>query len=133
MEKVGGAVVILFGLHIVGVLRLPWLRRTKRFHPKRKPAGALGAWLVGAAFAVGWTPCLGPTLAGIVAVAVTHDTMTAGARLLGSFALGLALPFIATSLALNRYYAAFARLRGHYRTVEIVSGAFLIAIGLWML
>lgn len=133
LQRIGGAIVILFGLHIMGVLRAAWLRRARRMHPKRKPPGAAGALLVGAAFAIGWTPCLGPILAGIVAIAVTHDTMTEGARLLGSFSLGLALPFIATSVALNRYFAAFARLRTHYRTIEIVSGAFLIAIGLMMI
>jgi cytochrome c-type biogenesis protein len=130
LQRIGGAIVIVFGLHVMGVLRIAWLRRPKRFHPKRKPPGAFGASFVGAAFAVGWTPCLGPILAGVVAIAVTHDTMTQGARLLGSFAFGLALPFVAASLALNRYFAAFARLRGHYRIIEIVSGAFLIAIGL---
>jgi cytochrome c-type biogenesis protein len=133
LERIGGAIVVLFGLHIMGVLRAAWLRRVRRVHPKRKPPGTVGAWLVGAAFAVGWTPSLGPILAGIIAIAVTHDTTTQGARLLGSFSLGLAVPFIATSLALNRYFAASARLRAHYRTIEIVSGAFLVAIGLMMI
>jgi cytochrome c-type biogenesis protein len=132
LQRIGGAIVIAFGLHVVGVLRMPWLRRVRRMHPKRKPPGAAGAFLVGIAFAIGWTPCLGPILAGIVAIAVTNDTMTQGARLLGCFALGLAIPFVATSLALNHYFVAFMRLRDHYRTIEIVSGALLIAIGLMM-
>jgi cytochrome c-type biogenesis protein len=133
LQRVGGAIVILFGLHVVGVLRAASLRRVRRMHPKRKPPGAAGALLVGAAFAVGWTPCFGPILAGIVAIAVTHDTVTEGARLLGCFSLGLAVPFVATSLALNHYFAASARLRAHSRTIEIVSGAFLIVIGVMMI
>jgi cytochrome c-type biogenesis protein len=133
LQRIGGAIVIGFGLHIIGVLRMPWLRRVRRMHPKRKPPGAVGALLVGMAFALGWTPCLGPMLAGIVAIAVTHDTMTQGARLLGCFSLGLAVPFVATSIALNQYFAAFVRLRSHYRIIEIVSGALLIAIGLMIM
>jgi cytochrome c-type biogenesis protein len=133
LQRIGGAIVIVFGLHLMGVLRVAWLHRAKRMHPKRKPPGAAGALLVGAAFAVGWTPCLGPILAGVVAIAVTHDTMAQGARLLGSFSLGLALPFVAASLALNRYFAALARVRAYYRTIEIVSGAYLIAIGVLMM
>lgn len=133
LTRIGAAIVIVFGLHIMGVFRMPWLQRARRMHPKRKPPGVPGALLVGAAFAVGWTPCLGPILAGIVAIAVTHDTAAEGARLLGSFALGLALPFMAASLALNRYFAAVLRLRGHYRTIEIASGALLIALAFQML
>jgi cytochrome c-type biogenesis protein len=133
LQRIAGAIVIVFGLHTVGVLRVAWLHRAKRMHPKRKPPGVGGALLVGAAFAIGWTPSLGPILAGIVAIAVTHDTMAQGARLLGSFSLGLAVPFVAASLALNRYFAALARVRGHYRAIEIVSGAFLIAIGFLMM
>jgi cytochrome c-type biogenesis protein len=132
LERIGGVIVTAFGLHTIGLFRLARLQRPKRVMTRNKPPGLAGALLVGLAFAVGWTPNLGPLLAVILTLAVTQGTISQGARLLAGFSLGLALPFVATSLALNRYYAAFARLRGHLRALESVAGAFLIAIGLLM-
>jgi cytochrome c-type biogenesis protein len=130
LDKLGGAIIIAFGLHTIGVARIGWLHRARRVQTRAKRPGIVGALLVGVAFALGWTPCLGPILAGVVAIAVTQDTPAEGARLLGAYALGLAVPFLGTSLALNHYFAAFTRLRAHYRAIELVSGVLLVAIGL---
>lgn len=131
LGKIAGAVVILFGLHTMGVLRIEWLYQEKRvLTSERRPEGFLGAALVGMAFAFGWTPCLGPILAGILAVAATQDTVGQGVQLLSAYSIGLGVPFFATALAINRFFAAFARIRRHYHKIEIVSGALLVVIGL---
>jgi len=129
LGRIAGAIIILFGLHTMGVLKIGWLYSEKRIQTSRKPAGILGAILVGIAFAFGWTPCIGPILAGILAVAATQQTIGHGVRLLAIYSLGLAVPFILTSLAINRFFVAFARIRRHYHKIEIASGALLVVIG----
>ena len=131
--KIAGAVIILFGLHTMGVLRLGWLYSEKRVQTKRKPTGPVGAVLVGIAFAFGWTPCIGPILAAILAVAAAQDTVTQGVRLLAVYSLGLGLPFLATALAIDQFFAAFARIRRHYHAIEVASGVLLVAIGVLIL
>jgi cytochrome c-type biogenesis protein len=130
LGRIAGAIIIVFGLHTMGVLRIEWLYRDARVTTTRKPAGPLGATLVGIAFAFGWTPCIGPILAGILAVAAAQDTVGDGIRLLSAYSLGLAVPFFGTALAINRFFAAFARIRRHYHTIEVVSGTLLVVIGL---
>jgi len=128
--RIAGVVIIIFGLHTMGVLRIEWLYQEKRVQSQRKPAGFLGAMLVGIAFAFGWTPCIGPILAGIFAIAASRDTVGEGVRLLATYSLGLAVPFFATALAINRFFGAMAKIRRHYHKIELVSGALLVAIGL---
>jgi cytochrome c-type biogenesis protein len=129
LNRVAGAIIIIFGLHTMGVLRIEWLYQEKRVQTQRQPAGPLGAMLVGIAFAFGWTPCIGPILAGILAVAAGQDTVGDGVRLLSAYSLGLGVPFLATALAIDRFFAAFAKIRRHYHMIEIVSGLLLVAIG----
>jgi cytochrome c-type biogenesis protein len=130
LGKVAGAIVIIFGLHTMGVLRIEWLYQEKRVQTsQQRPESFIGAALVGMAFAFGWTPCLGPILAGILAVAAAQDTVGDGVRLLFAYSLGLGVPFFATALAINHFFAAFAKIRRHYHKVELVSGALLVAIG----
>jgi cytochrome c-type biogenesis protein len=129
LGKIAGVVIILFGLHTMGVLRIGWLYSDRRVQPTRKPAGVLGASLVGVAFAFGWTPCIGPILAGILAVAASRDTVAEGVRLLAIYSLGLGVPFLLTSLAVDRFFTAFARIRRYYHAIEIVSGLLLVTIG----
>ena len=114
----------------MGVLRIEWLYQEKRVQTSRKPAGFLGAGLVGVAFAFGWTPCIGPILAGILAVAGSQDTVGQGVRLLAVYSLGLGVPFMATALMIDRFFAAMGRIRRHYHTIELVSGALLVVIGM---
>ena len=127
--KIAGALIILFGLHTMGVLRIGWLYAEKRVQASRKPAGLVGAMLVGIAFAFGWTPCIGPILAAILAVAAAEDTIGQGVRLLAVYSLGLGVPFLATALAVNQFFSAFARIRRYYRAIEVASGALLVVIG----
>ena len=129
LGKIAGAIIIVFGLHTMGVLRIEWLYQEKRVQTSQRPAGFLGATLVGIALAFGWTPCIGPILAGILAVAATQDTVGSGVRLLSAYSMGLAIPFFATALAINRFFSAFAKIRKHYHKVELVSGALLVVIG----
>ncbi|MGH9253919.1 MAG: cytochrome c biogenesis CcdA family protein [Vicinamibacterales bacterium] len=129
LNRIAGAIIIVFGLHTMGVLRIEWLYQEKRVQTTRRPAGMLGATLVGIAFAFGWTPCIGPILAGILAIAAAQDTVGDGVRLLSAYSLGLGVPFLATAMAMDRFFAAFAKIRRHYHKIELVSGALLIAIG----
>jgi cytochrome c-type biogenesis protein len=129
LGKIAGAIIIVFGLHTMGVLKIGWLYAEKRVQTRKKPAGPLGAVLVGVAFAFGWTPCIGPILAAILAVAAAQETVGQGVQLLAVYSLGLGIPFIATSLAINQFFAAFAKIRRYYHAVEIASGALLVAIG----
>jgi cytochrome c-type biogenesis protein len=129
LGKIAGAIIIVFGLHTMGVLRIEWLYQEKRVQTSKRPAGFVGATLVGIAFAFGWTPCIGPILAGILAVAAAQETVSSGVRLLTAYSLGLAVPFFATALAINRFFALFARIRRHYHAVEVTSGVLLVIIG----
>jgi len=130
LGKIAGVVIILFGLHMMGVLRIGWLYNEKRMQTSGKPAGFFGAMLVGIAFAFGWTPCIGPILAAILAVAATQESVGEGVKLLAVYSAGLGVPFIATSLAINKFLAASARIRKHYHTIEVVSGVLLVAVGI---
>ena len=130
LGKIAGIVIILFGLHMMGVLRIGWLYNEKRMQTSAKPAGFFGAMLVGIAFAFGWTPCIGPILAAILAVAATQESVMEGVKLLAVYSAGLGVPFIATSVAINKFFAASAKIRRHYHAIEVVSGVLLVAVGL---
>lgn len=129
LEKIAGSVLIILGLHMMGVFRIRLLENDTRIHTKRKPAGPVGAFLVGTAFAFAWTPCIGPILGGILAMAASRDSVGEGMQMLAVYSLGLGVPFLLTSVAIDRFFAAAARIRKHYRTIELVSGGLLIAVG----
>ena len=130
LEKIAGALLIVLGLHMMGVFRLSFLESEKRVHAQKKPAGPLGAVVVGLAFAFGWTPCIGPILSGILTLAASKETVWEGVQLLSVYSLGLGIPFLLTAVAINQFFAASARIRKHYHAIEVVSGVLLIAIGL---
>ncbi len=129
-NRIAGAIIIVFGLHTMGVLRIEWLYQEKRLQTNRKPGGLFGAGLVGIAFAFGWTPCIGPILAGILAVAGSQETVGQGVRLLAVYSLGLGVPFLLTALMIDRFFAAKSRISRYFHTIEIVSGALLVVVGL---
>jgi len=129
LGKIAGVVVFIFGLHTMGLLRIDRLYSEKRVQVDRKPRGVVGAFLVGLAFAFGWTPCIGPILAGILSIAGAQETVGQGIRLLAVYSLGLGVPFLLTSIAINQFFAAFARIRKHYHAIEVTSGVLLCAIG----
>lgn len=128
--QIAGGVIVLFGLHQLGLLRIPVLHRERRFAPKSGGGGALRAMLLGGAFAFGWTPCIGPVLAGILTLAAGQETLLRGVALLALYSLGLGIPFLITAVSLDRFYLFYARVRAHLRKVELVSGALLVGVGL---
>ncbi len=129
--RIGGVLVILFGLHMTGVLRISMLYRDARFRtgPEKKSASAAGSMLMGLAFAFGWTPCIGPILAAILVVASTKQNIGQGIVLLATYSLGLAVPFLLTSIGLTQFMSFYRGFRKHLHTVEVISGCVLILIG----
>lgn len=130
LRYVAGTIVILFGLHLVGVLQLKWLYREKRFHGPRVARGPGGAILLGLAFGAGWSPCIGPILAGILAYAATQETMWAGIGLLAVYSAGLGIPFLLTGIATQYALKLFDSAKRFLWAVEKVGGLLLIGVGL---
>jgi len=128
----GGILVIIFGLFITGIIKMDFLMREKKFHLKGKPAGYIGTFLVGLTFAVGWTPCVGPILGTILAVAINEDPLR-GALLLTAYSAGLALPFFISAIAFNTFIGYTKVLNRHMKTIMFISGAILIAFGMLLL
>jgi cytochrome c-type biogenesis protein len=129
LSKVAGVVVIIFGLHLTGLLKIKALYADKRMHEVKGGSSALGSFVVGFAFAFGWTPCIGPILATILVLASAQGTVLKGIILLAVYSLGLAVPFLLTSLGVDRFLAFYGKFRRHLHTVEVCSGILLIAIG----
>ncbi|MCC7201659.1 MAG: sulfite exporter TauE/SafE family protein [Nitrospirae bacterium] len=130
VQKTGGILIILFGLYIMGVIKLSFLSAQKKFHIENKPAGLIGSFLVGMAFAAGWTPCVGPILGSILLYASTTGSITKGMGLLAVYSLGLGLPLFISALAINSFLATFKVLSRYMRWITILSGAFLIIVGI---
>lgn len=130
VSKIAGGIVILFGLHLTGVLPIKWLYYQKRADTAAFKAGYVGSFLMGLAFAFGWTPCIGPILAGILAIAATRETVGQGMTLLLVYSLGLGIPFVLTGFAVSRFMRFFVRYKKHIRKGEIAAGLLLVAVGL---
>jgi cytochrome c-type biogenesis protein len=128
--KIAGAVIVLFGLHYMGLLKIPLLYREARFHAKENSGGLVGAYLLGLAFAFGWTPCVGPILATILTVAASRDDLGYGISLLATYALGLGIPFLLAALAVRPFMRFMQRFRRHLRKVEFGAGALLVLTGI---
>ena len=129
LRKVAGAIIFIFGLHILGVFRINALYQDKRMHQVQTKSGLLGALVLGLVFALGWSPCLGPILATILALASEQETVAKGMFLLAIYSMGLGVPFLLTSLGLNRFLSFYTRFKKHFRALEIVSGVLVLAIG----
>lgn len=130
MAQIAGAIIIVLGLHFLGVFRIGFLMREARFHPQAKPAGLLGAFVIGIAFAFGWTPCVGPALAAILFVAGSEDEILYGASLLAVYALGIGIPFLAAALAVRPFMGFLRRFRSQLGRIEKVMGGLLVLTGL---
>jgi cytochrome c-type biogenesis protein len=129
LAQVAGLVIILFGLHLTGILRINALYSDKRLHNLKGGSTTGGAFLIGFAFAFGWTPCVGPILAVILGFAATEDSVFKGIALLTVYSLGLAVPFLLTAVLLERFLKFYSRFRAHMHAIEVASGALLIALG----
>ena len=133
LGKTAGALIIIFGLHTTGFMPIKWLYYTKRAGDPHPAPGPAGAFLMGLAFAFGWTPCIGPLLAAILALAATQESVLRGVGLLFVYSLGLGVPFILTALGLRAFLAFFARYKHFIRAGEVAAGLLLIAVGLLVL
>jgi cytochrome c-type biogenesis protein len=130
LSIVAGAVIILFGLHLTGLLKIKALYADARIHKAVEGKSIAGAFAIGFAFAFGWTPCIGPILSAILALAAAQGTVSKGVILLSIYSLGLAVPFLITSLGIERFLAFYTRFRVHLHKVEVGSGVLLICLGL---
>ncbi len=129
IAHLAGVLIIVMGLHVMGVLRLGLLYRDHHFQVSSKRASFLGTFLVGGAFAFGWSPCVGPILGGILTVAGSQDQLLQGMGLLAVYSAGLAIPFLAAGWSVEIFFRSFHRLKHHFRKIEIASGALLVAVG----
>ncbi|MBI3655073.1 MAG: redoxin domain-containing protein [Acidobacteria bacterium] len=127
--KVAGVGIIILGLHMTGVIRVPFLYYEKRLSQEAQTHGILRALLAGLFFAFGWTPCVGPILAGILAIAATEQTVTKGIVLLSAYSLGLGVLFILSAIFMNGFFMAFSKIKKHLHKVEVISGCLLIVLG----
>jgi cytochrome c-type biogenesis protein len=131
--KGGGVLVILLGIHFTGIINIPFLHIEKRFEMRKRPLGYVGSFVVGVVFAAGWTPCIGPILSTILIYASTSKSVMTGILLLTYYSVGLGIPFFLSSLAFNSFLSAFDKIKRYMRVINIVSGLFLIGIGILFL
>jgi cytochrome c-type biogenesis protein len=129
LRKVGGVLIMMFGLYVMGLLKRNFLMSEMRIRLRSKPAGHIGSLVVGMAFAAGWTPCVGPILGTILMLAGTSDSMMTGVKLLTSYSLGIGLPLFAIALSVGPFIHYFKKLRNYMYAVSMVSGVFLILVG----
>jgi cytochrome c-type biogenesis protein len=130
LRKVGGILIIIFGLYLLGILKLKFFMTERRLMEfKVRPVGYLGSFLIGTAFAAGWTPCVGPVLGTILAYASTTDSMSSGVMLLSFYSLGLGLPFFLTALGMDSFLSYFKSWRTYLGGVSFVSGGLLVLVG----
>ncbi len=129
IRRVGGVLIVLFGLQVAGWLRVPFLLRERRVELRRRPAGYLGAFLVGVTFAAGWTPCVGPILGSVLSLASAAGTARTGTLLLAAYSAGLAIPFFLSALAVDRFFTIFDRFKRFLPVMNAVAGAVLVLVG----
>lgn len=130
ISQAGGIIIIIFGLFISGIIKLPYLSKEKKINIKNKPAGYFGTLLVGIIFASGWTPCIGPILASILTLAATQDTMKDGIVLLSLYSAGIGIPFIISGLMLNLFLILFKKISKFIPVINFFAGLFLIVVGI---
>lgn len=132
LARIAGVVIVVFGLHFLGILRIPLLNREARLDAGDRGGSAFGAYVLGLAFAFGWTPCIGPILGAILSLAATEASVARGTTLLAAYALGLGLPFLLVAAFLDRAQGLMARLRRHMGLIEKIMGGLLVAVGVAM-
>lgn len=133
LRVIGGILVIVFGLYIAGIFNISFLGYERKIHLKMKPTNILGSFIVGIVFALGWTPCVGPVLGTILTYAATQETVKEGVLLLGSYSLGLGIPFLVSGLAVNLFLRGFRKIKKYSRLISVVTGGLLILFGILIL
>jgi len=129
----GGILIIIMGVFVMDVVNIPFLQREAKLHLKTRPAGYVGTLLVGIVFGAGWTPCTGPFLGSVLALAMTGETLGRGMALLMFYSLGLGIPFILSSVAISAFLSSFSKLQKHFKAIKITSGIILIIMGVLLL
>jgi cytochrome c-type biogenesis protein len=130
---VGGILIILMGVFVMDIVNIPFLQQEARLHLKTRPAGYAGTVVVGMIFGAGWTPCTGPFLGSVLALAMTGETVGRGMGLLALYSLGLGIPFILSAAALSVFLTSFQKIKRHFRVIKIASGLVLIVMGALLL
>ncbi|MGQ0766339.1 MAG: cytochrome c biogenesis CcdA family protein [Gemmatimonadota bacterium] len=133
ISRIGGAVIIIFGLYLLGIIRIDALTRERRFHVTDKPAGYLGTMFVGFAFGAGWTPCIGPILGSVLIYASGNADTGRSIALLSAYSLGLAVPFVISAFAVDRFMAFFQRMKRQMMWLSRAAGAVMVAMGVLMI
>ncbi len=133
LGKIAGVIIIIFGLHVTGLLRLPVLNREVRVHLDNRPASLIGSYVLGLAFAFGWTPCIGPILATVLSIAARGESLWYGTSLLSVYAAGLGIPFLLAAFLAAPFLRWAGRMRKHMRRIELATGGLLIVTGLLFL
>ena len=126
---VGGVLVIIMGIFVMDVVNIPFLQQEAKLQLKTRPAGYIGTLVVGMIFGAGWTPCTGPFLGSVLALAMSTDTLGRGMALLTFYSLGLGIPFIVSALAISAFLSSFNKLKKHFHAIKIASGAILVVMG----
>jgi cytochrome c-type biogenesis protein len=129
LGRIAGIVVIIFGLHLTGIFQIKWLLQDARMHGVKGSGTPIGAFVIGFAFAFGWTPCVGPWLATILALAAGEETAGRGVMLLAIYSLGLAVPFLLTAIGIERFLKFYGRFRSYMHALEVGGGGIMIALG----
>ena len=129
----GGIIIIMFGIHLSGLISVPWLDQEKRIHLKKKPLHFFGAFVIGMAFGLGWSPCIGPLLGSILFIASSKETIQEGVVLLSIYSAGIAIPFIIISIFINFLIAFFKKGVKAIKYINLITGILLIIIGLLLL
>ena len=130
ISAVGGIIVVLFGIHLTGIIKIKYLEYEKRFHLKYKPTNLFGSLIVGITFAIGWTPCIGPILGGLLTYAAMQGTVYQGMLLLSVYSIGLGIPFLITGLCIGAFFNSFQKLMRYSRAISIASGLLLVGVGI---
>lgn len=133
LETIGGLFIFLFGVHMTGLFHFGVLLGEKRVQLHRKPSGFIGTFIVGVAFAAGWTPCIGPILASILVIAASSGGVSQGIGLLATYSIGLGIPFLVSGLLFHQFLSAFNRFRKYIRIIEICTGVLLMAVGIMLM
>ena len=133
LSKAAGVIIIILGLHFVGIFKIPFLYRDSRIQTNTQPASLAGAYVIGLAFAFGWTPCVGPVLAAILFVAGSEDSIAYGTSLLAVYSIGLGVPFLIAALAVKPFMGFMKKFRRHMQTLERIMGGLLIVTGIMFL
>lgn len=130
LEKIAGVIIVIFGIHLAGIFRIKFLDYERKVQIEGKPLSFIGSFLIGFAFAFGWTPCIGPILGSILAIAAVQETVVQGMGLLAIYSLGLGVPFFLSGLFINIFFSLFGKIRKYFRIIELFAGIFLIILGI---